>query len=415
MKKLLLSILTITSLTAFSQWSVTPIFNEGEDCFSAFGKMLASDAATTNVQASTDEGATWSPSGTGISTFSVGVKFGAVNSGTLYAYRNTNIYQSTTGNSWTAMTTSAINSSEVIKDIAVIGTNSVFAMTNPISGNGIKVYQLSGSTWNLKTSIPIGTATLGLCMENMNGELWIGTTTTLNIKSTNGGSTWAACNGTLAPSNWYDKYVLCQGATSTTLFFGTYGGRLLKSTDGGSTWQLSYSIATGNTIGINDIYVISNNDILLGCDSGFVYSKNGGSTWIKSNLGFTYSSGNLMDPIAKVTASTNYVFAATKNGKVYRRLKSEVFAGVNEISLVAIESKVYPNPAKDHVTIEASDLMLDKNCEVKVTDILGRDISVTEMKNGKAEINLSSFAKGVYTYSVYNNNTVVSKGKLVVN
>ena len=416
MKKLLLSILTITSLTAFSQWSVTPVFSTGEDCFSAFGKMLASDASTTNVQSSTDEGATWSPSSTGIPSYSVGVKFGAVNSGTLYAYRENNIFQSTTGNSWTAMTTSAINSSEVIKDIAVISSNSVFAVTNPISGNGIKVYQLSGTTWNLKASVPIGTAPLSLCMENMNGELWIGTTTTLNIKSTNGGTSWAAANGTLSPTNWWDKYVLCEGATSTTLFFGTYGGRLFKSTDGGATWQTTYSISTGNTISISDIYVINNNEILMGCDSGFVYSKNGGSTWTKSNLGFTYNASNqLQDPIAKVTASTNYVFAATKNGKVYRRLKTEVFAGINEINSIAIESKVYPNPANDFTTIEASDLKFETKCEVKITDVLGREISVNEMKDGKANINLSNFSKGLYTYSVYNNKTVVSKGKLVVN
>ncbi|MBK7666365.1 MAG: T9SS type A sorting domain-containing protein [Sphingobacteriaceae bacterium] len=414
MKKLLLSIFTITSFTAFSQWSVTAVFSTGEDCFYGLGKVLASDASSNALVASSDEGATFPSSNVGVP--GSGLSFGAVNGGTIYAYRNTGIYSSTTGNNWTAMTTSAMSATtEVIKDIAVISSNSVFAVTNPISGNGIKIYQLSGTTWNFKANIPVGTAPLSLCMENMNGELWIGTTTTLNIKSTNGGTSWAAANGTLSPTNWWDKYVLCEGATSTTLFFGTYGGRLFKSTDGGSTWQTTYSIATGNTISISDIYVINNNEILMGCDSGFVYTKNGGSTWTKSNLGFTYSGGVLQDPLAKVTASANYVFAATKNGKVYRRLKSEVFAGINELNLITIESKVYPNPANDFTTVEAKDLMFQKNCEVKITDVLGRDISITEMKNGKAELNLSNFSKGLYTYSVYNNRTVVSKGKLVVN
>jgi len=413
MKKLLLSILTITSLTAFSQWSVTAIFSTGEDCTYALGKVLTSDETSSTMDASSDEGATFSSANTGAP--SSGLSFGEVNGSTIYAYRNTAIYSSTNGNSWTAMNTSAIGASEVIKDIAVISSNSVFATTNPISGNGIKIYQLSGSTWNFKANVPLASANLGLCMKNMNGELWIGTTTTLSIKSSNGGSTWAAANGTLNPTNWWDKYVLCLGATSTTLFFGNYGGRLYKSTDGGSTWSLSYSIATGNTISMSDIYVINNNEILLGCDSGFVYSKNGGATWTKNNLGFTFSGGVLQDPLAKVVASTNYVFAATKNGKVYRRLKSEVFAGVNEINPLVIESKIYPNPSNDFTTIETSDLMFEKNCEVKITDVLGREISVTEMKNGKAEINLNNLSKGIYSYNVYNNTTVVSKGKLVVN
>lgn len=411
MKKLLLSILIITSLTAFSQWSTTSIFSTGEDCFTAFGKVLASDGGTSALSASSDDGANWSSSNTGVP--SSGLSFGALNGTTLYAYRNTSIYQSTTGNNWTAMTTSAISGTEVIKGIAVISTNSVFAITNPISGSGIKVYQLSGSTWNFKANVPIGTATLGLCVENMNGELWIGTTSTLSIRSTNGGSTWAAANGTLTSSNWWDKYVLCQGATSTTLFMGTYGGRLFKSTNNGATWTTAYSISNGATISISDIYVMSNSNILVACDSGFVYSQDGGATFQKNNLGLNYS--NSENYLRKITATSNYILASTSNGTIVRRPLNQIFSGINEINPLAIESKVYPNPANDFTTVEANDLMFEKNCEVKITDVLGRDISFTEMKNGKAELNLSNFSKGLYTYSVYNNKTVVSKGKLVVN
>lgn len=414
MKKLLLSILTITSLTAFSQWQATSIFSSGEDCTTAFGKVLSSDANSSALDASTDDGATWASSNTGVP--SSGLSFGDLNGGTLYAFRNTSIYQSTTGNNWTAMNTSAIGSSEVIKAVTVISTNSVFALTNPISGNGMKIYQLSGSTWNFKANIPTSTANLGVCMEAVNGELWIGTTATLSIKSTNGGSTWAASNGTLTSANWWDKYVLCLGGSGSTVFMGNYGGRVFRSLNGGTTWnQISYNIAGGSTISMSDIHVINGSEILLGCDSGFVYSKDGGATWTEDNVGLSFSGGVLQDPVAKVAASTNYLFLATKNGKIYRRLKSEVFSGVNELSLLNIETKIYPNPSSDFTTIEASDLLFEKNCEVKITDVLGRDISITEMKNGKAEINLNNFSKGIYTYSVYNNKTVVSKGKLVVN
>ena len=137
MKKLLLSVLSLCYISAFSQWSVTAVFSTGEDCFSApsLSKVLASDGSSNALVASSDEGATWPSSNVGVP--GSGLSFGALNGSTIYAYRNTSIYSSTTGNNWTAMNTSAINSSEVIKDIAVISTNSVFAVTNPISGNGI--------------------------------------------------------------------------------------------------------------------------------------------------------------------------------------------------------------------------------------------------------------------------------------
>ena len=413
MRKILFYSLSVVSLTAFSQWTSTSILSSGEDCYSVFGKVLASDATSSALAASTDEGVTWPSSNIGVPAS--GLSFGATNGGTVYAYRNKSIYQSTTGNNWTAMTTTAIAATEVIKDIAVISTNSVFACTNPISGNGIKIYQLSGSNWAYKASVPTSTAPLSVCMENMNGELWIGTTSTVSIKSTNGGTTWSKANGTYSPSVWWDKYIFCMASNTTSLLMGNYGGLLLRSTNSGASWNTVYNISGTSSIGINDIYVISSNDIIVGCDSGFIYSNNGGISFSKNNLGFTYSAGVLQDQIAKVTASTNYLFAATKNGKIYRRAKTGVFTDVKDISSLNIESKVYPNPSNDFTTIEASDLMFDKNCEVKIRDILGRDISVTEMKNGKANINLNNFAKGIYTYSVYNNNSVVSKGKLVVN
>lgn len=413
MKKLLLSILSICSFTAFSQWAqVTALGLSGHDCYSAFGKAFASDAGSNTLNASTDDGATWSLSNTGISSFSVGVKFGALNAGTLYAFRNTEVYQSTTGNGWTANNTSAMNSSaEVIKGIAV-SSGSVFAMTVPISGSGIKIYQLSGTTWNFKANVPIATANLGNCIEDMNGELWIGTTATLSIRSTNGGTTWAACNGTLSPTNWWDKFVLCQGATSTTLFMGTYGGRLFKSTNNGSTWSTIYNISNGATISISDIFVRSNNDILVACDSGFVYSNDGGATFQKNNLGLNYSNSEYL--LRKITIAGSYIIASTANGAIVRRPLNQIFSGINEIDPLVVESKVYPNPATSFATIEATGLVLEKDCNVKVTDVLGRTVSAGEMKNGKAEINLSNFSSGVYTYCIYNDHTAVSKGKLVV-
>ncbi len=408
MKKLLLSILSVISFSAFSQWSTTTIFSSGEDCFSAFGKGLASDASSSALNATSDDGATWGASNTGVPAS--GLSFGTLNGSTLYAFRGTAIYQSTTGNNWTALTTSAIPGSDVIKSMATVN-GSVIAVTNPISGSGSKFYQLGGSAFSLKSSM---TTTLVTVIESMNsGQLWAGTTTTLNLQSLDGGMTWTAINGTLAPVNWWDKYTLCMGSTSTTQFFGNYGGRMYKSTNGGATWTGAINISTGTTISISDIFILSNSNILVACDSGFYYSNDGGTTFNKNNLGLNYSNGE--NYLKKITATANYILASTGNGTIVRRPINQIFSGIKENILVNLESKVYPNPANGFAVIEASDLMFNDKCEVKLNDVLGREVGVFEMKEGKSNLNLENFSKGLYTYSVYNNKMVVSKGKLVVN
>lgn len=406
MKKLLLSILTISSLTVFSQWTTTSIFSTGEDCFTAFGKVLAADNASSALDASSDDGATWSASNTGIST--AGLNFGVLNGTTLYAYKGTTIYQSTTGNNWTANNTSVITSTDVIKGMAAIG-GTVLAVTNPVSGPGSKIYQLSGTTWSLRSTYP---GALITTIKNLNGTLWAGTTATLVLKSTNGGITFTNGATGLNPTNWWDKYVFCLGSTPTAIFFGTYGGRIFKSTDGGTTWSVSYTSGASSTFAISDMYTTTSNNLLVACDSGFVYTTNNGTSWSKSNAGFNYPAMDYQ--LGKVTASANYLFAATKNGTIYRRALSQIFSGINENVLPMVESKAYPNPACGKATIESSDLLFDDNCSVKVTDVLGREISMVNMNAGKAELNLSDYSKGMYTYTIYNNKQIVGKGKLIV-
>jgi hypothetical protein len=248
-------------------------------------------------------------------------------------------------------------------------------------------------------------------IRGISGNLWAGTTATLVMKSTNAGSTFAASNGTLAPASLYAGSL---GATSSAIFFGTNGGKIYKSTDGGNTWSGSYNTGAGSSAGMNDIFITPSNAILVACDSGFVYSLDG-ITWSKNNLGLAYSSGNLSDQLLRVTMSANNIIVSTKNGKVYYRPAAQVLAGIKEYEAASVESKAYPNPATDLVTISSTELLNEKNCEVIVTDVLGRNISTIEMKNGEAQFNVSKFSKGIYSYTVLNNKTAVSKGKLVVN
>lgn len=413
MKKLLLSILTIASLTAFSQWQSTSITSTGFDCISAFGNVYASGAITNACDVTTNDGATWTSSNTGY--LSGGFGFGTFYNNALYACQNTTILVRTSASgNWSAMT-NTFSAAQKVKSMTAL-TNTVMAAVNNIStGTSWRMYEYNGSAWVQRSANIAGQAQ---CIRNLNGTIFAGTTNTYVLKSTDGGVTYTNSSIGITGSASFDKIINCLGATSTAIFAGTQGGKIWKSVNNGANWTGVYTIGNGSTsIDISDIYVLPNNNILVACDSGFVYSTDNGTTWQKDNTGLPKNASMRYD-INRITVSsgtTPYIIASDKNGKIHRRLLSQIFSGVNEINPLVIESKVYPNPANDHATIEASELMPEKNCEVKVVDVLGREVSVIEMKNGKAELNLSSFAKGIYTYSVYNNKAVVSKGQLVVN
>lgn len=407
MKKLLLLVLFGSATGSFAQWQSTSIFTTGEDVYSAFGKVLAADDASSTLNASTDNGANWTSSNTGVP--SSGLKFGVLNGSTLYAFKNNTIYQSATGNNWTANNTSALASNDVVKAMTVMN-GTVLAVTNPLSGSGSKIFQLNGTTWSLRSSYP---AALISTIKNLNGTLWAGTTSTLVLKSADAGLTFSAGATSLNPTNWWDKYVFCLGSTPSAIFFGTYGGRIMKSTDNGTTWTTCYNVGASSSFAISDIFTDAANNLLVACDSGFIASSNSGSTWTKNNGGFVYATMDYQ--LGKVSSNGSYLFAATKDGKIYRRPVTEIFSGINELIQNAIRVSAYPNPANTNIKIFASELMNEKDCNVKLFDIAGKEMLNQNLLNGEAEINVEKFAKGMYYYAVMKKNETLATGKLVVN
>lgn len=87
---------------------------------------------------------------------------------------------------------------------------------------------------------------------------------------------------------------------------------------------------------------------------------------------------------------------------------------VNGINTPAnhIYYKVYPNPASGNFNIEISKEITDG--EIEVRNILGQVVLKQNVSQGKNSVKAESLAKGIYNYSVYNNKTIVSVGKVVI-
>lgn len=411
MKKLLLSTLILSSISLFAQWQTTSIYSTGYDLSNAYGKVFASGVYSNDLNVTTDEGITWNSSNTGVPA--AGINFGTFNGSQLYACKSNSVFVSSTGNNWSAMTCT-LNSGYNVKSMAMNGST-VIAAVNYISlPLSCQTYYYNGSSW-----VPYGTSYSNkqfTCIRNLNGTIFAGSAGNLVLKSTDGGMTFSTSATGMPNANSFDKYIFCLGATSSAIFAGTQNGNIVRSTNNGTSWTTVKSYSTGSSsFDISDIYVSSTNKIMVACDSGFVYSSDNGTTWAKDNNGFAYSGSALYDQPSKITTSTNYIFVATKNGKVYRRLISEIFSGIKENTLVQVASKVYPNPATANVTIEADDLMFESACSVILTDVVGREVASAEMMAGKAKVNIAAFETGLYTYTIYSNKQSVAKGKLLVN
>jgi hypothetical protein len=76
---------------------------------------------------------------------------------------------------------------------------------------------------------------------------------------------------------------------------------------------------------------------------------------------------------------------------------------------------LYPNPAKDMLTIEYGSSENNSNDLLfEVYDLLGKKLLVTNIVPGRQEINLGTLSQGVYSYKFTNNDKVVKKDKLVI-
>jgi len=408
MKRILLSALLLGQLNTHAQWQGTSNFTS-MDCITAFGNVYASNVSDNVVQVSNDEGSSWTNSNTGIPAS--GVNFGLFNSGNLYAYRSNTIFVTSTGNNWTAMS-GAITNTDIVRAVTA-QSGTLFAGTSPFSGTSFKVYQNSGSSWTLKSSFT-GTILTGL--KSMNGALYAATTATGVLKSTNNGQTFSP-SSTGIPNNSLDKYISAIGNSSSALFAGTSGGKILRSTDNGANWTTVHNMGDGaSTVYVNDIYVMINGVILVASDSGFVYSSNGGTTWTKYNNGLNYS--NFENQIRKITVVGSHIVAAVSTmvgGKIMRLPLATISVGINEHALTTLVSRAFPNPSADNFEIMCEDLLFETNCEVLITDMLGKEVHRGILSNGVFTVNLSNQTSGVYCYSILRDGLSVTHGKLIKN
>lgn len=114
---------------------------------------------------------------------------------------------------------------------------------------------------------------------------------------------------------------------------------------------------------------------------------------------YEYDKLNRLVKVTTPVSVTTYSYDALGNRKTKRK-RIDV-TSVPEV-LKNNEFKIYPNPAREQVTIECPENSIGQ--DIVMTDLNGRLILRTEITSIKESISLDSIAPGLYIISISRNN-----------
>lgn len=269
--------------------------------FIGTGDRDAGDAPGLGVMKTTDNGATWQSSNTGMDNITVGdLLFDPTNSQIIFAGTNSGFFKSIDGGAnWVKKNNGSF------KDIALKpGSNTILYGT---SGGQFYRSTDAGENWLLITAgVPSGARGViavtpadpeivyFLLAKGDNGFRGL-------YKSVNAGLTFTemsnspnlmgwSCNGTDSGGQaWYDLAIVADPIDANIIYVG--GVNIWKSTNGGANWQINGHWYGGcNVAEVHaDQHIFTfnplNNRIYIGNDGGIYWTENGGSQWIEITTG----------------------------------------------------------------------------------------------------------------------------------
>ena len=180
----------------------------------------------------------------------------------------------------------------------------------------------------------------------------------------------------------------------TTLYLSVYGSNSCGNSD-----TVNMTIPLHPTPPTPTITIIGTDPITLTSDAAL------GNQWWNGNL--------------TLTGATNQTFSFTTNGDIYDIVTINGCSSdtSNHIYITGIGVYedingiyIYPNPAKEKLTIDFRNGYALRNTFVSIYDIQGQLLLQTTIIQPQTEVNINSFAKGIYVLKINNNNnTTVAK------
>ncbi len=267
MRILALAILLIQPLNLPSQWRQTSGPAGGyPECFVVKGDTIFAGSFLGGVFRSTDNGAHWEPSSTGIQ-LSVEVRALGLHGSVLYAGTTGGIYKSTdAGSTWFQANSGLVN----MEIIALLSSGgSVFAGGH----NGVGVFKSTneGVSWEVDT-VGLPSSFSVTSFVESGGKIFAGTTSGV-FRSTDNGATWTEANVGLT-----NLSVNTMAVINGSILAGTGGNGVFVSTDDGDSWS-------GGQLEITLGLAVLGSDVFKCGLAGISRSTDAGLTWISANTG----------------------------------------------------------------------------------------------------------------------------------
>lgn len=209
------------------------------------------------------------------------------------------------------------------------------------------------------------------------------------LKTTNGGLTWITQpSGTIR--TLYSVFFI----DSNTGFAVGDSGTILKTINGGTNW-ISQSI-TGNTY-LNSVYFTdTNTGYIVGGNYNYntiLYrTTDGGNSWSTMSSSLTYPLNSVFFPSASIGYAVGSDLSIIKYDASLGIKGKDKFTEIN----------IYPNPAKENITIESNSITKQK---MEIVNLLGQIVYSGYIFH-KATIDISTFPSGVYLVKLIADNEI---------
>ena len=192
--------------------------------------------------------------------------------------------------------------------------------------------------------------------------------------------------------------------TSPTSLQGTFTGNSSTLADGSGTL-----ILPGGALGTytNVLRVMTTQT--LNYSAGFV-------SGVITKVNYDYFTPTIKSPlvtIATFTLTSNLTGPSTQTMVSVNKDYLMTATSINSNKSADVELSVFPNPSNSLVNFVTADKSVK---EVRIFDLTGKLLDTKAMVEGSLKLDVSAYNKGVYLYSLFNQNgEAVKTGKLTVN
>lgn len=373
-KPVLVAIILLSAIIVNAQWQLTNCSTGSGDgifCVATNGNYVFAGVEGSGVLVSSDNGATWSPSNSGLTSNYI----------TSFTVKGSNIFAGTdagifrTGNN--GANWSAVNNGLSMTFITSLSNNgsSVFA------GAGFgQIFRSdnNGFLWTeISNGLPMTTSAMTTCFAYKDGNTYAGMTGEGVYKSTNNGANWSASN-----NGMFEPVIYSLTTAGSDILAATLDG-LFVSGDDGVNWNI---VGLGFSYITTYSFAKNGSTLYMGTEKGVFLSTDNGTTWDSINTGLTNRK------IESLAINGTYLFANERQSGIWRRPLSEII-GTEEINKIN-DLKLSPNPATDKITIEIHNPL--QKASISVYNPGGQLLISQPFTNLQTGINISMLSKGLY-------------------